>query len=71
MLSFLETLYSGVLPHLWELGAAAVAIVSATLAAYWREQARNGTNWVLAPLTRALPWNKDDQPSTKQTGILA
>jgi hypothetical protein len=71
MLSFLETLYSGVLSHLWGLGAAAMAIFAAALVAYWREQARNGTNWVLAPLTRALPWNKDDQPSTKQTEILA
>ena len=71
MLSFLETLYSNVLSHLWGFCAAAVAILAAALVAYWREQARKGTNWVLAPLTRALPWNQDDQPSTEQTEILA
>jgi hypothetical protein len=71
MLSFLETLYSVVVSHLWALGAAAIAIFTAALVAYWREQARKGTNWMLAPLTRALPWNKDGWPLAKQAEILA
>jgi hypothetical protein len=71
MLSFLETLYSVAVTHLWALGAAAIATFTAALVAYWREQARRGTNWILAPLTRALPWNKDGSPFAKQTGTLA
>ena len=71
MLSFLETLYSVVVSHLWALGAAAIAIFTAALVAYWREQARKGTNWILAPLTRALPWNKDGWPLAKQVENLA
>jgi hypothetical protein len=71
MMSFLETLYSTAVSHLWGLGAAAMAIFVAALVAYWREQARKGTNWILAPLTRTLPWNKDNWPLTNQTEILA
>jgi hypothetical protein len=71
MQSSLETLYSVVVSHVWELAAAATAIFGAALLAYWREQTRKGTNWILAPLTRTLPWNKNDQPHTNQTEILA
>jgi len=71
MLSFLETLYSVVVSHLWGLAAAAIAILTAALVAYWREQARKGTNWMLAPLTRALPWNKDGWPVAKQAEVIA
>jgi len=71
MLNSLETLYSVAASHLWGLGAAALGIFAAALVAFWREQTRKGTYWILAPLTRALPWNKDDQPLTKQSVILA
>ena len=66
MPNFLKTLYSVALPHLWELGAAALGIVAAALAAYWREQSRKGTDWFLAPLTHALPWNRDEPLLEKQ-----
>jgi hypothetical protein len=39
--------------------------------AYWREEARKGANWMLAPLTRMLPWNEHARPLEKQTEILA
>jgi hypothetical protein len=68
---FLKTLYSVIASHFWALGAAALAIFAAALVAYWREQARKGTNWMLAPLTRALPWNKASQPLAKSAEILA
>ena len=69
--NFLETLYSAAVSHIWELVAAATTIFGAALLAYWREQTRKGTNWILAPLTRSLPWNKNDQPHTNQIEILA
>jgi hypothetical protein len=65
------TFPSVAISHFWGLGAAALGIFAAALVAYWREQTRKGTNWILAPLTRALPWNKDDKPLTNQTVILA
>jgi hypothetical protein len=71
MLNSLETLYSVAVSHFWGLGAAAFGIFAAALVAYWREQSRKGTNWILAPLTRALPWNKDEQPLTNHTVVLA
>ncbi len=58
------------MPHLWALIAAAIAIFTAALAAYWREQARKGANWLLAPFTRALPWNQNGWPLAKQAEIL-
>jgi len=71
MQSFLEILYSVVTSHLWGLGAAALATLTAALVAYWREEVRKGTNWVFAPLTRILPWNKDARLFASRTNILA
>jgi hypothetical protein len=58
MLVILHTVLSFIGTHLWETAAAALALLSAALATYAREQVREGINWVLAPITHLLPWNR-------------
>jgi hypothetical protein len=58
MLPLLHTVLSFIGEHTWQTAAAVLALLGAALTTYARDQIRAGTNWVLAPLTRILPWSK-------------
>src|SRR5271169_5440808 len=40
--------------------AAALGLLAAGLIAYLRGQVHAGTKWLLAPITRRLPWNQNN-----------
>lgn len=50
-------LFSWLLDYPRAVFVATLTVVSATILAYMREQAREAVLWALAPLTRRLPWN--------------
>jgi hypothetical protein len=46
--------------RLGTIAAAALGLLAACLIAYLRGQVHAGTKWLLAPITRRLPWNQNN-----------
>jgi hypothetical protein len=65
MLAHLHNVLSFITNPTLELAAAFLAFFSAAVVAYARDQFREGTNWVLAPLTHILPWNAPTHSSPR------
>ncbi len=57
MLSRIQALAEYVTSHIWAFFVAFLSVLGAAIFTYAREQIRAGTEWTLAPLARALPWN--------------
>ena len=58
----MRSLFNGLLQlrtYSWILFTAALGIAAATVDAYLRKQIHDAINWVLAPVTRRMPWNAD------------
>ena len=53
-----DTVVEFLIEHAWGTSAAVLTLLCAAIATYARDQVRDGTNWALAPITRALPWNR-------------
>lgn len=72
MLVSIHTVFSLLGNHLWETTTAVLAFLSVALATYARDQVREGTNWILAPITRLFPWNRrSDSIPEYQEGLIS
>jgi len=56
----LDTLINFIANHALQTALSILALAGTGLGVYAREQFREGATWVLAPLTRILPWNAQE-----------